>query len=432
MPEAWIESLDHEARGITHVAGKAVFVDGALPLEQVEFSPYKRKASYELANLSRVVAPSPFRVAPRCEYFSVCGGCSMQHLDATAQTAVKQRVLEDALWHIGRVRAEVIYPALQGNAWGYRHRARLGVRRVVKKGGVLIGFREKRSSYITDMRNCHILPRRVAALLPRLRELAGALSIADRLPQIEVAVGDSVCALVLRILAPLSAADEELLRDFAREHEIRLYLQPGGTETVAQFYPSGGPALSYSLPDYDVRIEFGPTDFTQINPALNRVLVRRAIALLDPRSGECVADMFCGLGNFALPIAKCGADVVGVEGNPGLVDKAGYNAALNGLAERARFVAVDLFELEPETLERLGRFDKMLLDPPREGAMALVKGLRDPIPARIVYVSCNPATLARDAAVLHHQLGYRLRGAGVANMFPHTSHVESIAMFERQ
>lgn len=432
MPEAWIESLDHEARGVTHVAGKAVFVDGALPLERVEFSPYKRKANYELATLSRVIAASPARVVPRCGYFGVCGGCTMQHLDAPAQMAVKQRVLEDALWHIGRLRADVIYPAIQGPAWGYRHRARLAVRRVVKKGGVLVGFREKRSQYVADMVDCAVLPRQVAALLPRLRELVGSLSIADRLPQIEVAVGDALAALVLRILAPPTAGDEERLGAFARAHGIRLYLQPGGPLTATQFYPAGGPSPYYALPDYGVRIEFGPTDFTQVNPAINRMLVRRAVSLLEPRAGERIADLFCGLGNFTLPIARSGADVVGLEGSMDLVRKAIHNAALNGLTDRARFGVANLFELEPPTLALLGEFDKLLIDPPREGAIALVKALSGSMPARIVYVSCNPATLARDAAVLHHQKGYYLRGAGIANMFPHTSHIESIAMFERE
>ncbi len=431
MPEAWIESLDHEARGVTHVGGKAVFVDGALPLERVEFSPYKRKASYEQATLSRVIAPSAFRVTARCAYFGVCGGCSMQHLDASAQTAVKQRVLEDALWHIGRLRAEVVFPAIQGPSWGYRRRARLAVRRVVKKGGVLVGFREKRSSYVADMRGCEILPREMAALLPRLRELIASLSIAERLPQIEVAIGDALCALVLRILAPLTADDEVRLEAFAHDHGVRLYLQPGGPLTAVQFHPAGGPAPHYMLPDYGVRIEFGPTDFTQVNPDINRMLVRRAMALLEPRAGERIADMFCGLGNFSLPIATRGAIVVGVEGSPALVEKATHNAVINGLAERTRFVAADLVEAGRETLKTAGAFDKMLIDPPREGAAELVGALGEPMPARIVYVSCNPATLARDAAILHFEKGYRLRGAGVANMFPHTSHIESIALFER-
>jgi len=431
MPTGIIESLDHEARGITRLDGKTVFVEGALPGERVEYASYRRKPSYELARTLRIVDSSADRVTPRCPHFGVCGGCSMQHLDAAAQVAAKQRLLEDNLWHLGRIRADQLYAPIHGQPWGYRYRARLSVRFVLKKGGVLVGFHEKKSSYVADLRQCEILPPHLSALLLPLRDLIGGMSIRDRLPQIEVAVGERMTALVLRILEPLDAADECLLRAFADRHAVVFYLQPQGPATAYRFYPLIGPRLSYCLPDFAVEHCFSPTEFTQVNHAINRVLVRRALRLLDPRPDERVADMFCGLGNFTLPIARCGARVIGVEGSPELVRRAAENAVANGLENRAEYRVANLFETTPETLAALGRFDKMLIDPPREGALELIKALGADGPWRIVYVSCSPATLARDAALLVTQKGYRLRGAGVVNMFPNTSHVESIALFER-
>ncbi len=431
MPIGIIESLDHEGRGIARQDGKAIFVDGVLPGETVEYASFRRKPSYELAHLVEVRKPSPARVTPRCPHFGVCGGCAMQHMEPSAQVAAKQRVLEDSLWHIGRVRPETVLPPIQGEPWGYRHRARLGVRKVEKKGGMLIGFHEKRSSYIADIRTCPILVPQVSALLVPLRELIGGLSIADRLPQVEIAVGEACTALVLRILQPLTGADERRLREFADRHGIVFYLQPKGPDSAVRFHPLPGPRLSYTLPEFGLDMEFRPTDFTQVNHAVNRVLVGRALRLLDPRPGERIADMFCGLGNFTLPIARSGARVVGIEGSPALVRRGEASAAANGLAERVEFGVANLFDCTGESLARLGRFDKMLIDPPREGAIELVKALGDDAPGRIVYVSCNPATLARDAAVLVSVKGYRFVSAGAVNMFPHTAHVESIAVFER-
>ncbi len=355
----------------------------------------------------------------------------MQHLDAPGQAAVKQRALEDALWHIARVRPEMVFEAVHGQSWGYRSRARLSVRLVPKKGGVLVGFHEKRSSYIADMNSCPVLPPHVSALLPLLRRLVGALSIPDRLPQIEVAVGDDVTVLVLRILQALTSADEASLRDFADAHGIQFWLQPGGPETAYPFHPPEAPPLDYALPDFGLRLRFRPNEFTQVNHGINRMLLRRAMGLLQPQAGERVGDLFCGLGNFTLPIARNGAFAFGVEGSPALVSRAGKNAALNGLAGLTSFAVANLFEATPEMVASWGRLDKWLVDPPREGAVDLVKAIGADGPRRIVYVSCNPATLARDAAVLVHEKGYRLRGAGIANMFPQTSHVESIALFER-
>jgi 23S rRNA (uracil1939-C5)-methyltransferase len=444
-----IESLDQEGRGIARVDGKAIFVEGALPGEDAAIVTLKRKPSYEIARAEAILRPSGSRVAPRCPHFGVCGGCSLQHFDAAAQVATKQRALEDALWHIGRTRPALLLPAIHGPAWGYRHRARLSVRYVAKKGGVLIGFHEKKSSYVADMTSCAILPPRISALLPALRALVGELSVRDRLPQIEMAVGDverpgqraaagrdpaagePTYALVLRILEPLTADDAARLRSFADAHGVQFYLQTKGPETAVPFHPPEA-RLAYELPEFGLAFPYSPTEFTQVNPAINRVLVRRALALLDPRPGERIVDLFCGLGNFTLPIARRGALAVGIEGSAALVRRAAANAAANGLADRASFLSANLFEATAESFEALGPFDKALIDPPREGAIALAKALPPGGgPRRIVYVSCNPATLARDTAVLVQERGYALAAAGIVNMFPHTAHVESIAVFER-
>jgi 23S rRNA (uracil1939-C5)-methyltransferase len=431
MPTGIIESLDHEARGVTRLDGKTVFVEGGLPGECVEYSCHRKKPTYEVARVERIVKASADRVEPGCPHFGVCGGCSMRHLDPAAQVAAKQRLLESSLWHLGRLVAGRIFAPIHGSSRGYRFRARLSARLVPKKGGVLVGFHERKSSYVADMRQCPNLPKHVSDLLMPLRGLVLALSIRAAMPQIEVAVGKDMTALVLRILEPINAADEGLLRDFADRHGVVFYLQPKGPASVFRFYPLDGRRLSYLLPDYGIEHVFSPTEFTQVNHAVNRVLVRRAMMLLDPRKGERIADMFCGIGNFTLPIARAGARVLGVEGSPELVQRAGENAAANGLAEAVEYGAANLFETTPQSLAALGRFCKMLIDPPREGAVELVKAIGEEGPRRIVYVSCNPATLARDAAILVHQKGYRLSGAGVVNMFPNTSHVESIALFER-
>ncbi len=432
MPIGIIESLDHEARGIARQDGKAIFVDGALPGETVEYASFRRKPNYELAHLVQVLRPSSARVEPRCRHFNICGGCAMQHMDPSAQLAAKQRVLEDSLWHIGRVRPETILPPIQGASWGYRHRARLAVRKVESRGGMLVGFHERRSSYIADIRSCEVLPPHVSDLLLPMRELFASLSVAERLSQVDVAVGEHCTALLLRILQPLTAKDEKRLRQFAEDHGVVIYLQLKGPESAYRFYPqSETPRLSYTLPEFGLELDFRPTDFTQVNHAGNRVLVRRALQLLDPQPGERIADMFCGLGNFTLPIARSGARVLGVEGSAGLVQRGRESAKANGLANLVDFGVANLFDCTTESVAALGHFDKMLIDPPREGAVELVKALGDDGPKRIVYVSCNPATLARDVAVLVAGKGYRFVAAGVVNMFPHTAHVESIALFER-
>lgn len=434
-----IESLDNEGRGIAHVDGKVIFIEGALPGELVEFSSYRRKPNYEQATVTKVLRASSQRVVPACPHFGVCGGCALQHLNIAAQTAAKQRVVEDALWHIGRLKPEQIYPPIAGSAWGYRHRARFSARWVAKKGGALIGFREKHSSFVAVMDSCAVLPPVVSALIPKLKQLIALMSEPEHFPQIEVAVGEVQTVLLLRHLSPLSGKDEDHLRRFADAHGVVWFLQSKGPETVALFYPENAPSLMYALPDFDLTFLFSPTEFTQVNTGVNRMLVRRAMALLDPQPGERIVDLFCGLGNFTLPIARLGATVVGIEGSAALVRRAAENAARNGLSGQCSFAEANLFEVTEASFAALGKADKLLIDPPREGALALVNALPAVssdgqgrlAPRRIVYVSCNPATLARDAGILVNDKGYALKGAGIASMFPHTAHVESIAVFER-
>ncbi len=426
-----IESLDHEGRGIAHAEGKAIFVEGALPGECVTYSSYRKKPSFEMAQVTDILKPSFMRVTPKCIHFGVCGGCSMQHLEPRAQVSAKQRVLEDNLARIGKVKPETILPPIYGQPWGYRQRARLSVRHVLKKGKTLVGFHEKRSSFVADLTRCEILEPHIGGMLVELGQLMEGLSIRDRLPQIEVACGDNVDVLVLRVLQALSPSDETALRKFADAHGVQFWLQTKGPETAAPFYPLDAAPLTYSLPEFGITMPFAPTEFTQVNSEMNRLMVSRAMRLLAPQPSERIADFFCGLGNFTLPIARHGTQVLGIEGSPALVQRAAQNAAHNGLAEKTEFRAMNLFEVDEAALARLGSFDKWLVDPPRDGAVELMKSISAATaPRRIVYVSSNPATLARDAEVLVHARGYALRAAGVMNMFPQTSHVESIALFE--
>lgn len=429
-----IESLDLEARGIARRDGKVVFVEGALPGERVTAATVRRKPSYEIARVDRILRESSQRVAPRCPHFGICGGCAMQHLEPSTQVAIKQRALEDTFWHVGKLRPARILAPLQGPTWGYRYRARLSVRLVPKKGGVLVGFHERKSSYVADMRECHVLPRHVSDLLMPLRAMIASMSAPDRLPQVEVSLGDGVTALVLRHLLPLTDDDLAVLRAFAVRHAVQWWLQPKGPDTVHPLAPEHLDALAYTLPEFGLRMPYRPTDFTQVNHAINRAMVSRALMLLAVQPGERVADLFCGLGNFTLPLATQSREAVGVEGSKALTDRAHEAAARHGLGERARFATLNLFEVDAQWLRGLGFFDRMLIDPPREGAQAVSQALSQLTPAerprRIVYVSCNPATLARDAAILVHEGGYLLKSAGVINMFPHTGHVESIAVFE--
>ena len=465
LPEGWlhVQSMDLDAQGVARKPdGKVVFIDGALPFELVTANTHRKKNNWEQASLVAIHRESSQRVRPDCPHFGLhagaCGGCKMQHLHVGAQVAVKQRVLEDNLWHLGKVKAETMLRPIEGPAWGYRYRARLAVRHVIKKGQVLVGFHERKSRYIADMQTCKILPPHVDAMLMPLRALIASLDARDTCPQIELACGDTVTALVLRHLEPLSTDDIARLRAFAAEHHVQWWLQPKGPDTV-KLLDEGGEQLSYALPDFGITMPFKPTDFTQVNPHINRVLVSRALRLLDVQPHERVIDWFCGLGNFTLPLATQAREVLGIEGSEALVARSRENYALNqaqapdhkALAA-TDFVARNLFEMTPEMLVADGTADKWLVDPPREGAFALAKALADieqarigaegagPLPAgaegwtppkRIVYVSCNPATLARDAGLLVHLAGYRCTAAGMINMFPHTAHVESMAVFER-
>ena len=442
-----IESIDYEGRGIAHRDGKVVFIDGAITGETVRYSPYRKKENYELAQVVEVLAPAAARVTPGCKHAGMhggaCGGCSMQHVEIRTQVAAKQRVLEDNLERIGKVKPETVMRPIHGPTWGYRYRARLSVRNVHKKGSVLVGFHERKSSYVADMQSCEVLPRRISNLLLPLRALIGSLSIKEKLPQIELAVGTvagrHVDVLVLRVLEAPSAEDARLLDLFAAEHGIQFWLQSKGPDTVVYAYPSAdaasAPPLAYEIPEFGIVMPFKPTDFTQVNHQINAALVGRALRLLEVQPGDRVGDFFCGLGNFTLPLATQARAVLGVEGSKPLVERAASNAQANGLAAKTSFAVANLFEVTPEQFAAWGKFDRVLIDPPREGALELVKALPPPgdtaQPKRIVYVSCNPSTLARDAAVLVHTQGYVLKSAGVVNMFPHTSHVESVAVFER-
>lgn len=436
IKHAVIESLDQEGRGVAHVEGKTIFIDGALPNEQVTYQSHRIKPSYEVANVVEVLKQSSLRVTPKCPHYAVCGGCKLQHLDFSAQVAAKQRLLENDLWHIGQVKAENMLPPLYGPAWGYRHKARLSVRYVEKKQRVLVGFNEKGTRYVAVMDSCEVLTPEVSALIAPLQALILQLSLREQIPQIELAVGEMVDAkpvivLIFRIMAALSSEDEGLLKIFADAHTVQVWTQTKGPDTIKPFYPLNAPQLSYSLPEFNLRYPFKPNEFTQVNPQINQVMLRRALQLLAPQAGEKIADFFCGIGNFTLPIARSGASVLGLEGLANLVERANESAQLNQI-NNTTFGVSDLFKMTPQALTELGHFDKWLIDPPRDGAFELIKSLdASNSPQRIVYVSCSPATLARDAGILVHEKGYILKAAGVINMFSHTAHVESIAWFER-
>lgn len=423
-----VESLTQDARGVAHIGGKAVFIEGALPGEEVMFTYVAQHRRYDEGQAVQILKASPHRVEPRCPHFNVCGGCSLQHMAVEAQILAKQQVLLDSLAHIGKVAPESLLPPLTGPHWGYRRKARLSAKYVIKKPAMLVGFREKRSNLLADLTRCDVLDPSVGEHLMELRVLLDGMDARDRIPQIEVAVGDHYTALVFRTLADLDGDDQARLREFGERHGFQIYLQPGGPETTILLWPESA-TLSYRLPDYDLELFFLPTDFTQVNAELNRTMINRALGLLDPQPGERVLDLFCGLGNFTLPLARRAGSVVGVEGSEELVKRARDNAQRNGITN-VEFHAADLNLAVDHSWAGPG-FDKILLDPPRTGALEAVKHLPAFGASRMVYVSCNPATLARDAAELVHNHGYRLVSAGVMDMFPHTTHVESIALFER-
>jgi 23S rRNA (uracil1939-C5)-methyltransferase len=495
-----VESIDLEGRGVARLDGRVIFVDDGLPGERVVAQTVKRRGRYDRAHTLEILHASSSRVTPACPSYGICGGCSMQHIDSATQLAVKQRVLEDQLWHLARIRPDHMLAPIMGSAWNYRRRARLSVRHVVRKGKVLVGFHERSSRYVADMLECHVLSRRMSALLPVLRELVATLSIRDRIPQIEVSEGDAHCgaqgilqtpgpvtaqaqwhweaqskgqpvtqfegqpeaqsvgqserrvdgwrsaqptgehrandsvlALVFRVLEPPSETDRATLHNFAERQSLELWLQPKGPDSIELLYPKRS-GLAYMLNDFGLRMDYLPTDFTQVNPPINARMVWRAIRLLDLQPGDRVLDLFCGLGNFSLPLARVSREVLGVELSAALTRRAQDLARRHGLGSSARFAAANLFEITTPQWEALGKFSKALVDPPREGAQRVCEHFarQKTAPAQIVYVSCNPATLARDAAILVHQGPYQLRSAGVVNMFPQTSHVESMAVFTRR
>ncbi|MFO1352708.1 MAG: 23S rRNA (uracil(1939)-C(5))-methyltransferase RlmD [Gammaproteobacteria bacterium] len=426
---ATIDALAHDGRGLAHIDGKAVFIHGALPGERVSFTYRQRHSQYDEGSVSAIAEASPERVPPRCAHFGVCGGCSLQHLDARRQIAYKQDWLLDNLARIGKVEPEQVLEPLLGPAWGYRHKARIGVKYVQKKNRVLIGFRERDAPLVADLRRCEVLHPKIGGLLEELAELIGALSIRERLPQVEVAVGDTAAALSFRVLDPPNAEDEAKLADFGARHDIQIYLQPKGPATTHLLWPRHA-ELSYRLPGHGAILRFLPYHFIQINAAINQNMVLRVLELLDLGIDDHVLDLYCGLGNFTLALAPHAATVVGVEGEREAVEWARRNAAQNGIAN-AEFVAADLAGpvVDESWLRR--RYAKILLDPPRSGAWEMLPHIAARQAERVVYVSCHPATLARDAGELVHRHGYRLARAGVMDMFPHTAHVESIALFER-
>jgi 23S rRNA (uracil1939-C5)-methyltransferase len=425
---ATIESLSHEGRGVTHVAGKVVFVDGGLPGEKAVIQFTRQHSRYGEARIIELLEPAPERVDAKCGHYGICGGCSFQHASPEYQIGHKQKILLEQLQHIGSVQPEDIIPPLTGPVWGYRRRARLGVKYVDKKQKVLVGFREKNSPYIADINHCEVLHPSVGLMIGELQKLIGQLSIFRQLPQIEVAVADNAVALVFRHLAPMTEPDIRLLKNFEIEKKVIIYLQSGGLDTVKPLTPERSVDLVYVLPDHEVNFTFLPVDFIQINSYINNEMINRALALLEPGKEDNVLDLFCGLGNFSLPIAKLSHHVTGIEGDSGLINRAKTNAERNNI-DNAEFYVANLADenLQANFIDR--EYSRVLLDPPRAGAMEIINRMDFSGTDRIVYVSCNPATLARDAGILVKNKGFRLQQAGVMDMFPHTAHIESMALF---
>lgn len=430
---AVIEKLSHDGRGIARIEGKTTFIQGALPNETVVFKYLRRKRDFDEGQVVSVTEPSVYRVEPECPHFTMCGGCSLQHLEPSRQIEEKQTLFLDILARIGHCQPENMLPPLVADYWHYRNKARLSVRYVEKLQSALVGFREKNNPrYVTRMEHCSILNKRVDEQLLNLRELVASFDKPQDIAQIEVSAGDDDVALIFRNLSALSLSDEEKLKAFADNTNFRLYLQPKGPDSVNLFYPTQiSEYLSYQLPEYDISFLFHPTDFTQINGALNRQMVSLALHLLALTEDDVVLDLFCGLGNFSLPLAKKVKHVVGIEGSETMVLRAGMNAAHNGITN-AEFFSANLDDKDAFQSLTLPKFSKLLLDPPRSGALEIVSNIERFSPVRIVYVSCNPATLARDADILVHQKGYRMVDAGVMDMFPQSAHVESIALFEKR
>ena len=431
---AEIESLSHEGRGVAHIDGKAVFVSGALPGEKVTFIYTSKNRSHDEGKIEEVLTASPDRVEPKCQHYAICGGCSLQHLSSDAQINYKQQAMLDGLKHLGKVEPSEVFQPITGDSWGYRRKARLGVKFVYKKDKVLVGFRERHGGFLADIDSCVVLHESVGVKLEDFQKLIYQMDSRDSTPQIEVAVGDEDTALIIRHLKPLSVEDTQLWKDFAKQHNFQLYLQPKGPDTVHRIWPEAGDvSLYYEHKAFDTKVEFGPQDFFQVNSSINIQMVPRAVELLQLTGTERVLDLFCGLGNFTLPIARNAAHVTGVEGDLVMVKRARETAIANGI-ENTDYYACNLMgtELELKSEPWLKKeYDCILLDPPRSGAKEIIEYFGKLKSKRIVYVSCHPATLARDAGELVHTHGYKLIGAGVMDMFPQTAHVESIAVFER-
>jgi 23S rRNA (uracil1939-C5)-methyltransferase len=428
LPEAVVTGLSHDGRGVGRYEGQVVFIDNALPGERVRFHPGKKRRKVLSATVDAILEPSPDRVTPECRYFGTCGGCALQHLSPPSQLAHKHRQLVDNLERLAKVEADEYLAPVEASPWHYRRKARLGIRYVPKKGGILVGFRERHKSYITSLAACLVLERRLSDLLPDLHDLVAGLSCFDRIPQIEVAAGDNAAALVFRHLVPLTDADRERLVRFGKEHDVWILLQPAGLESIGALWPEDPGLLYYGI-DGDIRIGFGPADFVQVNGEQNAKLVQQALDLLQPGPDDAVLDMFCGVGNFTLPLARRAGRITAVEGDARLVQRARDNARANGF-DNVETLVSDLYAEELAGRWIDSSFSCMLLDPPRSGALEVVKRIADISPQRILYISCNPSTLARDAEILVRKHGYCLRRAGVVDMFPHTAHVESIALFD--
>jgi len=454
--QALVEGLTHEGEGVVR-SGRTAFVAGSLPGESIRFQRVRSRGSHDEGRLLEVLVPSADRVAPRCAHFGVCGGCALQHLEADRQLEAKQAELRAALERVGRAAPQQWLAPLTGPRWAYRRRARLGARYVTKKGRVVVGFRERLAPYIAAIEGCEVLAEPAGRLIMPLAQLIGSLSIREHVPQVEVAVADNATALVLRLMKPLQPADLALLAGFEARHGVRLYLQSGGLDTTVRLPAGAGPGpgpdggaagaagapaapgfepapapteapLYYRLPQFDLRLEFRPTDFIQVNAAVNEAMVSRVLELLAPEPAAGILDLFCGLGNFTLPLARRAARVVGIEGSAALVERARHNAAMNGISN-ATFVAADLTQPLPARAPWMGAgFSHVVLDPPRAGAVEVLPTIAQLTPRRLVYISCHPGTLARDVGVLVHDHGFVLRAAGVLDMFPHTTHVESVAV----
>ncbi len=428
---ASIESVTHEGKGIAALSGKKVFVAGALEGEEVRFRRRKKRRNYDEAELLEVLSASPKRIEPRCAVFGTCGGCSLQHLGSAEQHQIKQQALQDALERIGKVEPERWLPPIHDSPWNYRRRARLAVKDVAGKGRVLVGFRERHAPFITDMHRCEVLASPIDQLLDCLSELIGRLSIRRRLPQIEVAVADNATSLVFRVLDPPTDSDLGRFKAFGEEHDMRIYLQTGGLDSISLLQPEGPlPPLSYSLPDFEIVIEFEATDFVQVNGAVNRRMVAIALELLNPGPDDRILDLFCGIGNFSLPLARNSKRVLGVEGEQRLVARAKANAERNDISN-CDFRVADLSRIDGTESWLRDSWTGLLLDPARSGALEVVRHIGRIEPSRIVYVSCHPGTLARDLSMLVAEEGFRLEAAGIIDMFPHTGHMESIALLRK-